>query len=141
MINNVRLMFQKLQATDGWKFFAVLGRADKGLALAWWIALALRGLLPGVFAVAIGVLVGAVQSGAPLTGPLTFVGGTFVLLQVLSPLHLALGNNLGSRTASWLYDELTIACVRPPGMRHLEDSELPTDLTIARDFDLGITGP
>jgi len=134
-------MFRKLQATDGWKFFAVLGRADKGLALAWWIALALRGLLPGVFAVAIGVLVGAVQSGAPLTGPLAFVGGTFVLLQVLSPLHLALGNNLGSRTASWLYDELTIACVRPPGMRHLEDSGLTTDLTMARDFDLGITGP
>jgi ABC-type multidrug transport system fused ATPase/permease subunit len=134
-------MFRKLQATDGWKFFAVLGRADKRLALAWWSALVLRGLLPGVFAVAIGVLVGAVQSGAPLAGPLAFVGGTFVLLQVLSPLHLALGNNLGSRTASWLYDELTIACVRPPGMRHLEDSGLTTDLTMARDFDLGITGP
>jgi ATP-binding cassette subfamily B protein len=31
--------------------------------------------------------------------------------------------------------------VRPPGMAHLEDPKLTTDLTIARDFDLGMTGP
>src|SRR5438034_4572862 len=42
---------------------------------------------------------------------------------------------------SWLYDRLTEACVRPPGMRHLEDAKLATDLTVARDFDLGVTGP
>src|SRR5262249_52619121 len=56
-------------------------------------------------------------------------------------LHQALGANLGSRTAAWLYDELTIACVAPPGMGHLEDPSLTSDLTMARDFDLGITGP
>src|SRR5205814_3060946 len=38
-------------------------------------------------------------------------------------------------------DELTIACIRPPGMGHLEDPGLTTALTMARDFDLGITGP
>src|SRR5437016_6354653 len=62
-------------------------------------------------------------------------------MQVLSPFHQAIGANLGSRTAAWLYDELTTACVGPPGMGHLEDSRLTTDLTMARDFDLGITGP
>src|SRR5204863_1619095 len=45
------------------------------------------------------------------------------------------------RAAAWLYDELTIACVRPPGMGHLEDPALTTDLAMARDFDLGISGP
>ncbi|HLX45653.1 MAG TPA: ABC transporter ATP-binding protein, partial [Bryobacteraceae bacterium] len=42
---------------------------------------------------------------------------------------------------AWLYDELTRACVAPPGMGHLEDPRLTTDLTMARDFDLGISGP
>ncbi len=49
--------------------------------------------------------------------------------------------NLGDRTASWLYERLTRACVGPPGMRHLEDPSLTGDLTVARDFDLGLMGP
>jgi ATP-binding cassette subfamily B protein len=65
----------------------------------------------------------------------------FVLLQVLAPLHRAVGANLGSRTAAWLYDQLTIACVVPPGMGHLEHPRLTDDLTMARNFDLGISGP
>src|SRR6185369_8639821 len=40
-----------------------------------------------------------------------------------------------------LYDRLSEACVRPPGMGHLEDPSLTSDLTVARDFDLGMTGP
>ena len=88
-----------------------------------------------------GVLVGAVQRGDDLAVPLAWVGSVFVLLQVLAPLHDATGANLGSRTAAWLYDKLTSACVRPPGMGHLENPELTTDLTMGRDFDLGISGP
>jgi ATP-binding cassette subfamily B protein len=88
-----------------------------------------------------GVLVGALQRGDPLNGPLALVGAIFVLLQVLGPIHQALSANLGDRTAAWLYDKLTEACVRPPGMGHLEDPRLTSDLTVARDFDLGMTGP
>src|SRR5262249_7378845 len=130
-----------LRARPEWKFFSVLPKAGGALAGAWWTVLVLRGLLPALFAVAMGVLVAAVQRGTPLTTPLASVGVIFVLLQVLSPLHQAIGSNLGSRTAAWLYDQLTIACVRPPGMGHLEDPRLTTDLTMSRDFDLGITGP
>ena len=111
------------------------------LAVAWWVVLVLRGVLPAVFAIAMGVLVGAVQRGDSLAGPLAFVGVVFVLLQVLTPIHQALSANLGDRTAAWLYDRLTEACVRPPGMGHLEDPKLTGDLTVARDFDLGMTGP
>jgi ATP-binding cassette, subfamily B, bacterial len=103
--------------------------------------LALRGVLPVVFAVAMGALVGAVQRGDDLTAPLAFVGAVFVLLQVLTPFHTAIGANLGDRTAAWLYDRLTEACVRPQGMGHLEDPRLTNDLTMARDFDLGMMGP
>jgi ATP-binding cassette subfamily B protein len=134
-------MLAKLLASDSWKLFGVLVCADRTLASAWWTVLLLRGLLPALFAVAIGVLVGAVQRGSPLVFPLGLVGVVFVLLQVLSPLHQAIGTNLGSRTAAWLYDQLTLACVRPPGLGHLEDPRLTTDLTMARDFDLGISGP
>ena len=75
------------------------------------------------------------------TAPLALVGVVFVLLQVLTPIHQAVSANLGDRTAAWLYDRLTEACVGPPGMGHLEDPELTSDLTVARDFDLGMTGP
>jgi ATP-binding cassette, subfamily B, bacterial len=124
-----------------WKFFGVLPKADSILAPAWWTVLVLRGVLPAVFALATGWLVGAVQGGDSLAGPLTLVGAVFVLLQVLTPVHQAIGANLGDRTAAWLYDRLTEACVRPPGMGHLEDPTLTGDLTVARDFDLGMTGP
>ena len=122
----------------------VLRRAAEGrppLAIAWWAVLVLRGVLPAVFAVAMGALVGAVQRGDSLTGPLALVGAVFILLQVLTPVHQAVSANLGDRTAAWLYDRLTDACVRPPGIGHLEDPTLTTDLTVAREFDPGMTGP
>jgi len=134
-------VLQRLTERKEWKFFGVLPKADPGLAAAWWVALLLRGTLPAAFAIAMGVLVGAVQRGQPLAGPLAFAGAIFVLLQVLSPIHHAAGANLGDRTAAWLYDRLTEAAVRPPGMGHLEDPALTGDLTVARDFDLGMTGP
>jgi ABC-type multidrug transport system fused ATPase/permease subunit len=133
--------WRRLTERNEWRFFRVLPRADRVLATAWWVLLILRGLLPAAFAVAMGVLAGAVQRGDGLVGPLALVGGVFVLLQVLTPIHQAVSANLGDRTAAWLYDRLTLACVRPPGMAHLEDPKLTGDLTVARDFDLGMTGP
>src|SRR5262249_24145447 len=124
-----------------WLFFSVLPKADAPLAVVWWIALILRGVRPALFAIAMGVLVAAVQRGEALATPLAMMGVIFVLLQVLPPIHTAVGANLGDRTAAWLYDRLTETCVRPPGIAHLEDPELASDLTAARDFDLGMTGP
>jgi len=134
-------MIAKLRARNEWKFFAALGTADRSLAAGWWLVLILRGLLPAIFAIAMGGLVGAVEQRAVLGSALAFVGVVFVLLQVVNPIHDALGANLGDRTAAWLYDRLTAACVRPPGMGHLEDPKLTNDLTVARDFDIGMTGP
>jgi ATP-binding cassette, subfamily B, bacterial len=134
-------VLERLRARNEWKFFAVLPKADRALATVWWAVLLLRGVLPAMFAIAMGVLVAAVERGDSLVNGLTFVGIVFVLLQVLTPIHQAVGANLGDRTATWLYDRLTEACVRPPGMGHLEDPKLTTDLTVARDFDLGMTGP
>jgi ATP-binding cassette, subfamily B, bacterial len=149
-------MFRRLRERNEWKFFGILPKAAPLLATLWWVVLVLRGVLPAVFAIAMGLLVGAVERlstdaqgalslvegrGDSLTGPLALVGVVFILLQVLAPIHQAMSANLGDRTAAWLYDRLTAACVHPPGMGHLEDPKLTSDLTVARDFDLGMTGP
>ncbi|HLJ95875.1 MAG TPA: ABC transporter ATP-binding protein [Gemmataceae bacterium] len=134
-------VLERLRARNEWKFFAVLPKADRTLAIVWWILLVLRGVLPAIFAIAMGVLIAAAQHGEGLADGLFLVGIVFVLFQILSPIHHAVGANLGDRTAAWLYDRLTEACVRPPGMGHLEDPKLTHDLTVARDFDLGLTGP
>jgi ATP-binding cassette subfamily B protein len=134
-------VIRRLTERKEWKFFAVLPKAAPGLAGAWWATLLLRGALPAAFAVAMGVLVAAVEHGRPLAGPLALAGILFVLLQVLAPIHQALSTNLGDRAAAWLYDRLTEACVRPRGIAHLEDPALAGDLTVAREFDLGMTGP
>ncbi len=134
-------MVSRLTQRKEWAFFRVLPKAAPGLAAAWWAILLLRGILPAAFAVAMGALVGAVERGGSLFDALVPAGAIFVLLQVLSPIHQAASANLGDRTAAWLYDRLTEACVRPPGLGHLEDPTLAGDLTVARDFDLGMTGP
>ena len=134
-------VLQSMRQRQEWLFFAALPKADGFLAVIWWAVVLLRGILPAVFAIAMGVLVAAVQAGNPLVSPLSIVGIVFVLMQVMTPIQTAVSHNLGDRTAAYLYDRLTAGCVRPPGMGHLEDSTLVGDLTVARDFDLGMTGP
>ena len=134
-------LLTSLRTRNEWMFFAALPRADGTLASVWWAVVLLHGILPALFAIAMGVLVGAVQRGELLTGPLIVVGVIFVLLQVLTPFQTAVSHNLGDRTAAFLYDRLTTACARPPGMAHLENPTLTADLTVARDFDRGMTGP
>jgi ABC-type multidrug transport system fused ATPase/permease subunit len=134
-------VIEQFRASNFWTVAGTLPRADNTRAFIWWAVLILRGLLPAIFAIAMGTLVGAVQHKSDLTAPLALFGIVFVLLQILPPIHRAVGANLGSRTAAWLYDQLTTACVLPPGMGHLENPKLTTDLSMARDFDLAITGP
>ena len=134
-------VLQGLRQRQEWFFFAALPKADSLLAVTWWAVVILRGILPALFAIAMGLLVAAVQRGDSLVNPLAIVGIVFVLLQVLTPIQTAVSHNLGDRTAAYLYDRLTSGCVRPPGMGHLEDPALIGDMTVARDFDLGMTGP
>jgi ABC-type multidrug transport system fused ATPase/permease subunit len=134
-------MLEALTGRKEWKFFSILPKANPGLAAGWWAALLLRGLLPAAFAIAMGWLIANVRSGHGLAAPLALTGAIFILLQVLSPVHQVLSSNLGDSAADWLYERLTEACIRPPGIGHLEDPALTSDLTVARDFDLGMTGP
>lgn len=134
-------MLDDLRQRPEWAFFGELRRAAPGLATAWWGLLVARSVLPAGLAVVSGRLVGAVTEGDPLGGPLALTGVTLVLLQVLTPLHQAVSANLGDLTGCRLNDRLVAVCNRPDGLAHLEDPRVTEDLTIARDFDLGITGP
>ena len=79
-------MLQRLRDRKGWAFFATLPKADRLLACTWWAVVLLHGILPALFAIAMGVLVAAVQQRASLAEPLAAVGAIFVLLQVLTPI-------------------------------------------------------
>src|SRR5687768_16732408 len=94
---------RSLRERKEWLFFAALPDADAVLAYAWWAVVLLHGILPALFAVAMGVLVDAVQRGTSLSGPLIIVGTIFVLLQVVTPIQTAVSHNLGDRTAAYLY--------------------------------------
>src|SRR5262249_25254610 len=88
-----------------------------------------------------GATGGAAGGGRSLAVPLAARGLLFVAMSALGPVHEAIGASLGARTSAWLHEQLLDACVTPAGIAHLESPELADDLSIARDFDLGITGP
>ena len=56
-------MIQRLRDRPEWQFFTMLPRASAPLAALWWLLLIVRGLLPALFALAMGQLVGTVQRG------------------------------------------------------------------------------
>jgi ABC-type multidrug transport system fused ATPase/permease subunit len=62
-------------------------------------------------------------------------------MQVVNPLHVAIGQNLGRRAADYMNDRLIRSTTAPPGISHLEDPDLSAELSMARDFDLGIMAP
>jgi len=131
----------RLTGSGPWQVFAALRSADPVLAAVWWVILITRAALPSAFAIAAGLLVGAVTAGSSLVAPLVLLATCFVLLQVLPQLHTAVSMNLGSMVSARLNDRLATACVAPAGIGHLEDPELAADLTTAREFDRGISGP
>ncbi len=134
-------MRRRLVTSPEWRFLASYWRADPLLTSLWWAFVILRGVLPALFAVSMGVLVGAVQDGSSLAVPLAFAGSVFIAMNTLSPVHGTIGSILGAKTSVWLNTRLLRACVEPPGLAHLERPDLADELSRARQFDIGILGP
>jgi len=134
-------MLARVRGRQEWTLFASMRAAAPVLTVAWWIAMAARAAVPAALSIGTGWLVSAVQRDAALAPPLVFVGVVFVVLQVLPPIHQAVSAALGSRLSASLHERLMAACLGPDGIGHLERPDLTDDLTTARDFDLGLTGP
>jgi ATP-binding cassette, subfamily B, bacterial len=130
-----------LRTRPATRFFVTMTRSVPGLAAAWWVLLLLRALVPPGLAVTTGVLVGRVAAGDDLTSALVLFGVVFVVSQVAPPVHQVIGQLLGHHLSSVLNDRLMAATLGPDGIGHLERGDLTNDLTTARDFDLGMTGP
>ena len=122
-------------------FFRTLYAAAPGPTVLWWVLLLAGGVLPAGFALATGAVVGAIDQGRALGGPLALIAVTFVGMQIINPIHVAIGQNLGRRGADHMNDRLLRATTTPAGVAHLENPRLTNELSMARDFDLGITGP
>jgi DNA-directed RNA polymerase subunit beta' len=126
-------VLNRLRARQEWQFFGALPKADPVLATVWWALLILNGAMPALFAVAIGATVSAVQEARPVSVSLALTGVVFVLMLIMNPIQTAVSMNLGNKVSTWLNEALIRACVQPPGIGHLEDSDLAEDLTTARD--------
>ncbi len=134
-------LLSRLRAHPQIIFFRTVYRAAGGLTTMWWTLLILGAVLPALFAVVSGSVVDALESNRPLGTVLAAAGVLFVAIQVVSPLQQVVGQLLGRRTADHLNHRLIEATTGPPGISHLEDPERADDLSMARDFDLGVTGP
>src|SRR5690606_26661216 len=110
-------------------------------ALGWWAGLILRGVLPPLIGIAIGWLVTEIEGGHSLGTPLAVFGALFVAAQVVGPLHEASGYALGERVSTYQHDCLMEVTTGPEGIADLERADLVAVLTMARDFDIGMTGP
>src|SRR5207248_5204364 len=96
---------------------------------------------PAAFAVAMGLLVTAVQHHQPLVVPLVLIGVVFIGMNSLSPVHGTIGSLLGAKAGAYLHDRLMESAVQPDGLAHLERPDLADDLARAREFDQGLVAP
>lgn len=134
-------LIDKLRDKPFWQLFAAMPRASRPLTIAWWALIIARGVVPAVFGVAVGLMVSAVHDGDSLTAPLILLACSFIVMQVQVPVLNQVGENLGDRMSMWLHDRLLRSATGPAGVAHLESHEVVEDLAMARDFDLGMSGP
>ena len=134
-------MIERIRTSAEWKFLGVFPKAARRLTVAWWAFVLVRGILPPLFAVAMGTLIGAVQHHGALGPALVFLGLVFLGMNALGPVHGTVGSLLGARSGAWLHDRLMQACIAPAGLAHLERADLADELATAREFDQGIVAP
>src|SRR3954453_15169508 len=115
-----------LRTRPATRFFVTITRDVPGFAAAWWAILLVRARVPAGLAVAPGVLVGRVESGGALTGPLVAFGVLFVLSQVGPPLHQVVGMLLGHPVSNALNARLMTTTLGPEGVGTSSGATSPT---------------
>ncbi|NUO58478.1 MAG: ABC transporter ATP-binding protein [Hamadaea sp.] len=138
--------------TERWKIVRLAGRAGPGLVAGLLLINLALGVLPVLFVVATGVVIGrvpaAVQAGVPSsewTGLLkVFLLGAaaFVAQQLLAPIVTLLRELAARRVDGLLLEDLMAASLRSPGISALEDQDTLDDLrNAARQLEFGFQSP
>lgn len=118
------------------------------LKISWPLSLALllivlvAGLLPIVFVIATGVMIGAVPealqggfdspAGRTLVLALVIAAAIFLAQQVFGPFQEAITETLARRLDGYLRARVMGAVSKTPGLAHLEDPRLLDEISIAR---------
>lgn len=123
------------------RIVALLPSAGRPLLAALLGVNVLLGVLPVVFVVATSVMIGRVPAavaggvGSPAWDELivwfAVAAAGFVVLQIVAPLQVSLGELLSRRVDGQVYDRLIAASLRTPGIAPLEDQRLLGELTEA----------
>ena len=123
------------------RIVALLPSAGRRLLAALLAVNLVLGALPVVFIVATSLMIGRVPAavaggvGSPAWNELVVWFGLaaagFVVLQIVAPLQVSLGELLSRRVDGQVYDRLIAASLRTPGIAPLEDQRLLGDLTEA----------
>ena len=83
-----------------------------------------QGLLPTVFTVAGGRLVGAAQEGRSLALPLVVVAAAFFAGELIQNLTVAVVEGFREQVEARRRERVMAACQRPPGIAHTEDADV-----------------
>ena len=135
-------MLDRFRSSETTTFFRVLHRASPGLATLWWALLLLRGTMPALLAV-VDRGAWSAPSATARTSPGRSPSSASSSCSP-GPRPGAPGGQRHPRCGDRRLAERPADGRRPsrrPGMGHLESPELANDLSMARDFDLGMNGP
>ena len=132
--------FLSFRERQEWRFFACLRQADRPLATVWWALVLLRSVLPPLFAVTMGFVIGAVESDGSLTGPLAAMGECSCCSR-----WSRLSTRPWGRTSAIASPRGSTTTSPTPWSRRPASGTSRTpligDITVAREFNTGVSGP
>ena len=87
---------------------------------------------PTIFVLSTGWLVTGIQTGAPVGGAIAVLIGSFLTIQLVTPVQEAMAMNLGRRVGEAVRVGVLNEVGRPTGIAHLLDPDFQAALTRAR---------
>jgi ATP-binding cassette subfamily B protein len=121
------------------RLLRAFARANARLTLAVLAVAVIGGLLVPAFMLATGALVGAIRGGRGIDGPLAAIFAIFVLGRLLDPLREQLGEALWRQLDESVTQRLMGAMSLPPGLAHVENSEVLDRVAQAQGLMTGVT--
>lgn len=148
-----RLMaFLRIRLRERWEIAQELPQAGRGVTTFAIVVNVILGILPVLFILGTSVMLGRVPAATEtgvgsdawdsLVYAFLLAAGAFVLLQLLTPLQLSIGELITRRVDGRFADRLIGDSLRTPGIGPLEDQELLNNLSDSADqLEAGFRSP